>query len=161
MVSVLQRWLLMVLLTMSAVAYAQEKVQSEVTQSSESKNTESQAETESKPGSQGRNSETKSSPPDNVERFIMPFTHWLEEKVQDSVIANPVEQQKRQQKNSNGKLSLRGAIERAREQYPGTVLSADRIKSEKGLSYRIKILSDDGVVRTVAVDDTQEEDNEP
>ncbi|MCG8668150.1 MAG: PepSY domain-containing protein [Pseudomonadales bacterium] len=86
-----------------------------------------------------------------IERFVMPFTNWVEEKLHESAIANPAEQQAKKKSPKVASISLRQAIEFARQQHPGTVLSADRIKSENTFSYRIKILSKEGVVRVVSV----------
>lgn len=87
-----------------------------------------------------------------IERFVMPITNWVEEKLHDSTIANPALKKKRQQTEPIPGISLREAIELARKQHPGTILSADKIKSNESLTYRIKILSQGGVVRVLTID---------
>ena len=86
-----------------------------------------------------------------VDRFIIPLTDWVEEKVQRTTLLNSaVEARKTSQKNTKG-LSLREAIKRASNQYEGTVLSAERIDQEGVLSYQVSILSKQGVVKTILI----------
>lgn len=93
--------------------------------------------------------------PSSVERFVMPFNQWVEEKMQGSSILNPTSRQQSQTIESKPGISLRQAIEQARNIQPGTVLSAERIETNGQLSYRIKILSEAGVVRMVMIPEEQ------
>lgn len=89
-----------------------------------------------------------------VESFVMPFTHWVEDKIQNTDIMKPsVYVQEASPEPAKG-IGLRGAIEKARAEFEGTVLSADKITSEGQLVYRVKILSKEGVVKQIEVSDT-------
>lgn len=88
-----------------------------------------------------------------IERVVMPFTQWVEEKIQDSSIVNPTSAQQAEKKQSSGSNHLRTAIEKARAKHPGTVLSADRVDKNGQTSYLIKILSAEGIVKVVNIDD--------
>lgn len=89
-----------------------------------------------------------------VERFVMPFTKWVEGKLHSSPIVNPTKEQI-VQKNSNNRVrpqvGLRAAIKLALNIYPGTVLSADKSVKGEVLRYKIKIISANGVVKIVTV----------
>jgi len=86
-----------------------------------------------------------------VERFVMPFTRWVEGKLQKSSVINPTAKQVKKSKSKTSQHTLRTAIKQALATQPGTVLSADKVKTEDGLVFKIKILSKDGVVRIVTV----------
>ncbi len=88
-----------------------------------------------------------------VERFIMPFTEWVEGKLHDSSLVNPTAKKAEGGDNNTEKnqLTLRQAIKKALQQYPGTVLSAEKHALEHKPEYKIKILSKDGVIRVVSV----------
>lgn len=93
-----------------------------------------------------------------VERFVMPMTNWLEEKLQDSSVMNPARGNKSAppKEASEKSLTLRDAIKKALSTHKGTVLSADRIEKNGNLSYRIKILSRNGVIRMVDISSDQD-----
>ena len=100
-------------------------------------------------------SDDKSNKPETseVERFVMPFTKWVEGKLHKSPVVNPTKDQI--VKNSNGRkakqVGLRAVIKQALKIYPGTVLSADKTKDNGVLRYKIKIISAEGVVKIVTV----------
>ena len=48
--------------------------------------------------------------------------------------------------------SLREAIQKAQQQYPGTVLGANRVNSLGKLMYRIKIISSEGIVEVIDIE---------
>ena len=52
----------------------------------------------------------------------------------------------------NGSISLDEAVSRARQQYPGKVLSADTVNVNGRKVYNIKILTKDGRVKRTQVD---------
>ena len=86
-----------------------------------------------------------------VERFVMPFTRWIEGKLQDSSVVNPTSNKVKKVQSQQNQLTLRTAIKQALSQYPGTVLSADKSKLDSGLEFRVKILSKDGVIRMITI----------
>ncbi len=88
----------------------------------------------------------------------MPMTNWLEEKLQDSSVMNPARGNKSAppKEASEKSLTLRDAIKKALSTHKGTVLSADRIEKNGNLSYRIKILSRNGVIRMVDISSDQD-----
>lgn len=86
-----------------------------------------------------------------VERIVMPFTNWVEEKIHKSTLVNPAAHQQQQNQPSPQTISLRQAIAKALAIHSGTVLSADRIETAGELQYRIKILSPGGVLREITV----------
>lgn len=86
-----------------------------------------------------------------MERFVWPFTRWLEEKVHNtSLIRSPDAKLQDEQAEPQG-LNLREAIQQASDRYPGTVLSADKLEQDGKLEYRVKIISPQGVVKTLSV----------
>lgn len=96
-----------------------------------------------------------------VERVVMPFTEWVEKRIQNTSIVKPsVIPNKNKHKRLPG-ISLREAIERARTEHKGTVLGAERIEKENDLIYRIKIISQDGVIKIVEINGiAQNQDSE-
>lgn len=91
-----------------------------------------------------------------IERSVMPFTNWVEKKIQGSNIIKPSPYQKKNgstETNVTPRLSLRAAIEQAMSAYPGTVLSSDHLAKPDGQVYRIKILSSEGVIRIIEIPD--------
>lgn len=88
-----------------------------------------------------------------VERFVMPFTKWVEGKLHSSTMVNPIKKQIAQKKGAKTgqQGSLRAAIKEALAVYPGTVLSAEKSDESGVLRYRIKIISADGVVKIITV----------
>lgn len=96
----------------------------------------------------------KNKPQDNdMERFVMPFTKWVEGKLHSSPVVNPTKEQvtKKTGASRAPQVGLRDAIKQALAVYPGTVLSADKSNDEGKLRYRIKIISADGVVKIITV----------
>ena len=96
----------------------------------------------------------KNKPQDNdMERFVMPFTKWVEGKLHSSPVVNPTKEQISKKKGTSQapQVGLRGAIKQALAVYPGTVLSADKTNDGGTLRYRIKIISADGVVKIITV----------
>lgn len=97
---------------------------------------------------------TKNKSQDNdMERFVMPFTKWVEGKLHNSPVVNPTKEQITQNKGASlaPQVGLRGAIKQALAVYPGTVLSADKSNDAGTLRYKIKIISADGVVKIITV----------
>lgn len=85
--------------------------------------------------------------PSKVEQLVWPFTRWVEEKVQSSpLIRSPKE-------TKTKPLQLRGAIQQAVNRYPGTVLSAERQTADSADKFRIKIISKQGIVKTIWVNE--------
>ena len=93
-----------------------------------------------------------------AERFVMPFTRWVEGKLQGSSVVNPTAQKAKKAQTLKSQHTLRTAIKQALAQYPGTVLSADKTKLASGLEFKIKILSKDGVVRIITIQSDDESD---
>ncbi len=92
-----------------------------------------------------------------AERFVMPVTQWLEKKAHQSRVLNPTGSKvaKPPQKKSN--TTLRQAISKAQNTYPGTVLSATRFsESENTMIYAIKILSAEGVIKEIRISNRSE-----
>ena len=92
-----------------------------------------------------------------IERMVMPLTHWVEEKIQNTSIIKPSAYSRKRQAQGPNHINLREAIERAQKQYTGTVLGAERISEKDQLIYRIKILSASGIVKLVEVDGSKQE----
>jgi len=59
----------------------------------------------------------------------------------------------------SGQLDLRTAIKRATRIYPGTVLNAEKVTDNGVISYNIRIISGQGVVRTIAVNGADRKEN--
>ena len=96
--------------------------------------------------------------PEKVERFVMPFTKWVENKLHSSPVVNPTNNEAKRRVAANNKNQMRTAIRRALKAYPGTVLSVD--KSNSGLTqiYKVKIISKSGIVKIVTIQmDTAEQ----
>lgn len=85
----------------------------------------------------------------SAERAVMPFTNWVEDKIQDSSLLKPSPYSKDKIK-LKGK-DLRTAIKYATKMYPGTVLSAKRIESDQGEQFFVKIISSEGLIKTIHV----------
>lgn len=103
--------------------------------------------------SNDKNKDVKKPKKSEVERFVMPFTKWVEGKLHKSPVVNPTKEQIK--KNNDNKVrpqvGLRAAIKQALSIYPGTVLSADKSVEGDVLRYKIKIISAEGVVKIVTV----------
>lgn len=91
------------------------------------------------------------SPP---ERAITPLTSWVEKKIQDSELVEP-SGYKRKTHDHSHKSRMRWAIEQARAQYSGTVLSAKKTEQGGAITYHVKILSADGIVKTLDIADAE------
>ena len=90
----------------------------------------------------------------SVERLFTPLTHWVEEKIQQLPVVKPTAYTRQRKQDTSG-ITLREAIKLARKQYQGTVLSAAEVEGDKKQSFEIKILSAEGIVKTVSVDSFQ------
>lgn len=92
---------------------------------------------------------TKKSKTGALERAVMPVTRWIEDKIHNVYKAesstSPTEA------SSGPAIGLREAINLAREKHGGTVLSADRIDDEGDITYRVKILLGEGIIKMVDV----------
>jgi len=91
------------------------------------------------------------STPSRIELFVQPFTRWAEDQIHDTgLIWSPqVTEEKPPKKHVT--VTLREAIQLATQQYPGTVLSANKVPDEETLSYQIKIISAQGLVKTIRI----------
>ncbi|WP_103654310.1 PepSY domain-containing protein [Agarilytica rhodophyticola] len=87
----------------------------------------------------------------SVERIVMPFTQWVEKRIQNTSIVKPSVFPNKNKRQQHKGISLRQAIELARREYKGTVLGAERIEEKDNLTYRIKIISKDGVIKVIEV----------
>jgi len=101
----------------------------------------------------------KKSDDKKVERFVMPFTRWVEGKLQKSSVINPTAKQAKKSQSKASQHTLRTAIKQALSLHPGTVLSADKVQQNNGLVFKIKILSKDGVIRIVTVPSMDKKEN--
>lgn len=87
-----------------------------------------------------------------VERFVAPVTRWIEDAVRDSPLMRQSEGGKKpSEPQTNNGMDLRTAILSATNQFPGTVLNAEKETLDGVVQYRIRILSEQGVVKTVVV----------
>lgn len=91
------------------------------------------------------------SSPSSIERFVQPFTRWAEDQIHDTGLIRSPQVQENSPPQQKETLTLREAIQHATQRYPGTVLSANKVKSEETLSYQIKIISTQGVVKTIII----------
>jgi len=87
----------------------------------------------------------------SVERLITPITQWVEGKIQTISVVKP-SVYSREKRLFNVQMTLREAIKLARKEYQGTILGADKIETDSHLSYQIKILSNQGIVKTITID---------
>lgn len=83
-----------------------------------------------------------------AEHFVEPFKRWAEDSVQNSELLQPSKPKAKRPKTAAA-ISLRQAINRARQQHQGTVLSA-KYQAQRN-SYLIKIISAQGVVKTIVI----------
>lgn len=98
------------------------------------------------------NKPKKSAPKqEKVERFVMPFTKWVEGKLHNSPVINPTKDKAQRSARKSNSNQMRQAIKKALKAYPGTVLSVD--KSQRGALwvYKVKIISKSGVVKIVTI----------
>lgn len=103
-----------------------------------------------------RKDQEKKDANEEAERFVMPFTKWVEGKLHNSSVVNPTKEQiSKKSKNKNG-TGLRDAIKQAITQFPGTVLSAEKTRVEGLEVYKVKIISKTGVVRIVTIPSSAE-----
>ena len=87
-----------------------------------------------------------------VERATKPIANWVEEKLQKSSLLQPSTYSRERVESPAGERTLREAILIARGEFDGSVLSAKRMSEGDQSWYRIKILSDAGVLRLIDVD---------
>ena len=85
-----------------------------------------------------------------VERFVLPITQWIEEAVRNSPLIRLPEKEQPPINPSKG-LDLRSAIRQASERYPGTVLNAEKQTLDGVNIYHIRIISQQGVIKTIAI----------
>ena len=96
-----------------------------------------------------------------VERATRPVATWVEERLQNSSLLQPSALSRERTEPQVGELSLREAILLAREEFSGSVLSADRISDEEGSRFSIRILSETGVLRTIDIEAQPVQQAEP
>ncbi|WP_169917395.1 PepSY domain-containing protein [Oceanospirillum multiglobuliferum] len=85
-----------------------------------------------------------------VERITWPFTRWVEERVQRSpMIRTPKGSLSKD--GTSRTLDLRSAIKQASILYPGTVLNAEKQTRNGVATYLVRIISEEGVVKTITV----------
>ena len=92
----------------------------------------------------------------SVERAVTPLTRWVEDIFQNTSIMKPSAFNRELTNRGlpeelKPAVSLRQAIKSALKINSGTVLSANKISQEGGVTYKIKILSKDGVVNIISV----------
>lgn len=87
-----------------------------------------------------------------VERATKPVASWVEEKLQNSALLQPSTYSRTPTEKPVGERTLREAILLAREQFNGSVLAAERMDEEGRSWFRIKILSETGVLRMIDVE---------
>ena len=87
----------------------------------------------------------------SIERFVQPFTRWAEDQIHDAGLIRSPSVQEKNIFEPKGSLTLREAIQHATSRYPGTVLSANKVIFEENLSYQVKIISAQGVVKTIKI----------
>lgn len=99
-----------------------------------------------------QNKPNKSAPKqEKVERFVMPFTKWVEGKLHNSPVINPTKDTAQRSNRSDNAGQMRRAIRRALKAYPGTVLSVDKSNQGSVWIYKVKIISKTGVVKIVTI----------
>lgn len=92
-----------------------------------------------------------------IERSIMPVTQWLENKIQNNSVIQPSIYIDDKPKDTNtSPFTLRQAIEIAKEQQAGTVLSAKKITDDVQTSFEVKILSETGIIKIITVNNNKE-----
>ena len=90
----------------------------------------------------------------NIERSVMPATQWLERKIQNrSVIQPSIYIGNDKNDDNTTQITLREAIEEAKKEQVGTVLSAKRITNGQKHLYEIKILSESGIIKIIEIED--------
>lgn len=87
-----------------------------------------------------------------VERATQPAASWVEERLQSSSLLQASVYSREQSQQPAGERTLREAILLAREQFSGSVLSAERMNEDELNWFRIKILSEAGVLRLIDID---------
>jgi len=95
--------------------------------------------------------------PSSIERFVQPFTRWAEDQIHDTGLIRSPQVAEDKPSLRYGVMTLREAIQHATQRYPGTVLSANKVLSEETLSYQIKIISAQGVVKTIKITESHED----
>ncbi|PCK09325.1 MAG: hypothetical protein COA42_04785 [Alteromonadaceae bacterium] len=93
----------------------------------------------------------KNIPSSRIERSVMPFTHWVEGQIHKTTFTKSSPQIRKNKPKTKTGISLREAISQARQQFKGTILSADKVESDKDLHYLVKILSPDGIIRQIKI----------
>lgn len=95
----------------------------------------------------------------------MPFTHWVEGKIHKTTITKSSPQLRKDLGKNKPKLktgiNLREAITQARNEFEGTILSADKVESDGGMHYLIKILSSNGLIKQIKVDGSNKDKQAP
>jgi len=89
-----------------------------------------------------------------VERLLTPITQWVEGKIQKMSVVKPTVFSREPDNKSSG-ITLREAIKIASNQYQGTILGATKVEENNKLTFRIKILSSEGVVKIISVNGYQ------
>ena len=94
--------------------------------------------------------EEKKSPPNTS--MTNTLESWIEDKLQNSDLLKPSALTRKKKAKRSDLLSLREAIAEAQKVYKGTVLTADQVAQDDSITYRIKILSETGIVKWINVD---------
>lgn len=87
-----------------------------------------------------------------AERATQPITSWVETRLQNSSLLQPSTYSRDRPEQPTGERTLREAILLAREQFSGSVLSAERVDEDGLNEFRIKILSELGILRMINID---------
>lgn len=106
---------------------------------------------ESETGRRSAQAEKEGDTTQKVERFILPATRWIEQTVRKTPLIRSPE---KPDTSPVGQIDLRTAIKQALRVYPGTVLNAEKSRTEGRMTYRVRIISAQGVVKTIAVSNT-------
>ncbi len=86
-----------------------------------------------------------------VEQFAWPFTRWFEDTVRRTPIIRT--QENVEPSGASGGLTLRAAIQQATSIYPGTVLGAKKSLADSQTTFHVRIVSEQGIVKTIVVKD--------
>ena len=97
----------------------------------------------------------------SIERSVMPVTQWLENKLQNNSLIQPsIYIDDKKSETVEIQLTLREAIEQAKQQQAGTVLSAKKISNESGITFEVKILAESGIIKIIEIEDDKESKNQ-
>lgn len=92
---------------------------------------------------------------ESFEKFVMPFTKWVEGQLHNSPLINPTQNTKTTRQNAKSQNKLRLAIKAALVEFPGIVLSATKHQKQESTVYQIKIISTDGIIKVISITDSE------